>query len=275
MALLVVAFAPLGLAGAGSVGIVTGAVHATVNGHELLPNTTLFAGDSVHVGNGIVALALREGSRLLLGRDTTASFQAPPPQSTTISLERGRVSLYYAQGAPSLRVVAYGLSIVSTGEFPTLGEVSLLDGTVFVRANDGHLRVEGQGSPVEVIQGKTLVVQIRAARRQIPGTAAHGAQAGPHLGARAMLKIIGLATGAVSAELSAVTMVRIGDAKDAANSADAAARNVITAADAAAASAEQAEAGAVAVGCAINTIAGGFAVPQISPFVPPAGFTCP
>jgi hypothetical protein len=206
-----------------------------------------------------------------MGQNTTASFQAQGQRETTVALESGFLSLYYSSRVPPLRVLAGGLSIAATGQFPTLGEVSLREGAVYVRAKEGHLRVEGYGPATDVVPGKTLVMQVRAGDGQVPGTAAHGALAGPHIETRTALQIFSLVAAGLSAETSALAMVWIGDAKDAANSVNTTA--VVTTANAVVTSSEQATVDSVAAGCAINTVALGVA--HISPYTPPPGFTCP
>ena len=62
------------LAGSAVVGSVAGSMNATVGGQALLPNTTIFSGDSVQVRDGVAVLAVGNTGRMILGRDTVASF---------------------------------------------------------------------------------------------------------------------------------------------------------------------------------------------------------
>jgi len=61
-------------AGLAVVGSVAGTMNATVGGQTLLPNTTLFSGDSLQVKDGVAVVALGNASRMVFGRDTVASF---------------------------------------------------------------------------------------------------------------------------------------------------------------------------------------------------------
>jgi len=129
---------------------------------------------------------------------------------------------------------------------------------------------------VELAKGKTIVVQTRTGQRLTLETRARGAPTGTQLSAQTTLGIFGVALGGVSAEFSAITMVWANDAKDAANAANSAAQNVISAANATIAASQKAQSGAVALGCGINDLAQGIPGTQASPFAPsPPGFTCP
>ena len=55
-------------AGSALVGLVAGSMNATVGGQTLLPNTTLFSGDSLQVKDGVAVVALGSASRIVFGR---------------------------------------------------------------------------------------------------------------------------------------------------------------------------------------------------------------
>lgn len=267
-----VALAPVS-AGSTSLGLVTGAVNATMDGHELLAHTALFDGDTLAVNNpGTAIVALSDGGRLIFGRGSVASFQEGGQLTPSVCLASGSVSLYQPQGAASLRISSGEVTVVTSEKFRTVGEVYLGDGTEVVRAKDGVLRIEAMGSSLEVKKGRTAVVTTRKlAQNPIPGTGAHGANVGIHMSAQTGLALVTVAEGAAATVGTTVALVRAGDAKDAANAAATASNSAVAAANSAVAAAEQAEATAVAAGCALNLFPG----ISPSPFTPPPGFTCP
>ena len=61
-------------AGSAVVGSVAGSRNATLGGEPLLPSAVVFSGDSLRVGDGATVIALSQGSRLVFGRETQASF---------------------------------------------------------------------------------------------------------------------------------------------------------------------------------------------------------
>jgi hypothetical protein len=253
------------LAGSAVIGSVAGSLNATVGGEALLPNTTIFSGDSLAVKDGAAVVALGSGSRMVFGRETVASFLREADE-VTVLLSRGNVSMYQPDDRVGLRVKVGELTILPAKGYKTLGEVAMLNGAVVVTAKEGLLRVEGNGPAVEVVKGKTLTVAAKAARSPQGGAAGSGG------GASTGLAAASLAASGISAVLSGMALSRAGDAKDTAELARAAASQAGTAADAATAAADAAQATANAVGCAVDHL-----VPtQVpSPYTPPAGSTCP
>ena len=77
----------IGRCGAGVCGFaaasVVGTMNATVGGQTLLPNTTLFSGDSLQVKDGVAVVALGNASRMVFGRDTVALFLRDSDEVTT------------------------------------------------------------------------------------------------------------------------------------------------------------------------------------------------
>ena len=57
-------------AGSAVVGSVAGSVNATMGGRELIPNATIFSGDSLQVKDSVAVIALGRGSRMVLGRES-------------------------------------------------------------------------------------------------------------------------------------------------------------------------------------------------------------
>jgi len=233
--------------GSAVVGSVAGSMNATLGGQALIPNTTIFSGDSLQVKDGAAVVAVGRGSRLVFGRETVASFLREASE-VTVLLGQGNVSLYQGQAGVNVRVKVGTISVVPTGEFKTLGEIAMVNGVVVVTAKEGKLRVEGNGPAVEVVKGKTLTVSAKAARSPQGGAAGAGS-AGSN--ASTALQVGSVAAGGTSAVLSGVAISRAGDAKDAASAADATAGDAVSAAQDAQAAAEAATAASEDV---LNTI---------------------
>jgi hypothetical protein len=243
-------------AGSAVVGSVAGSMNATISGQALLPNTTIFSGDSLQVKDGAAVVAVGSGSRLVFGRETEASFLRDANE-VTVLLGQGNVSLYRAAEGTGLRVKVGEVSILPAAGYKTLGEVALLGGTIVVTAKEGKLRVEGNGPAVEVVKGKTITLARPARGPQGAGSGSAG------VSSSTALQIGAVAAGGTAAVLSGIAISRAGDARDAAAAADGTAAAAVEAAQAA-------QDAAVAAGCALNT-----AFPDLSPYNPPAGYTCP
>ena len=258
-------------AGSAVVGSVAGSMNATMGGQALLPNTTVFSGDSLAVKDGAAVVAVGPGSRLVFGRETVASFLRETGE-VTVLLGQGNVSLYRAAEGVSLRVKVGELSILPAAGFKTLGEVALLNGAVVVTAKEGKLRVEGNGPAVEVVKGKTITLLAREARSPQGGAAGSGG-GGAGKSTSTALQLASVAVAGTSAVLSGVAISRARDAHDAAAASNEAAAAAIRAAQAAEAAAQAAAETANAAGCALNDLAGSLGQP--SPYTPPEGMTCP
>ena len=263
-------------AGSAVVGSVAGSMNATVGGQPLLPNSVIFSGDSLKVRDGATVIALASGSRLVFGRETEARFLREG-NGVTVLLGEGSVSVYHPEGSAEVRVNANNVSIAPAPGFKTLGEVAMLNGAIMVTSKEGLLRVEGNGSPVEVATGKTITIGSRMARAPRP----QGGGQGMGGGGSTALEAGALGAGAAAAILAGIGISRANNARDAANAAnataskaDADATTAAANASAATAAANTADADAIAVGCALNNLASeelGFA----SPYTPPSGTTCP
>lgn len=253
-------------AGSAVIGSVAGSMNATLGGQALIPNTTVFSGDSLQVKDGAAVVAVGEGSRLVFGRETVASFLREADE-VTVLLSQGNVSLYHPSDRVGLRVKVGEISVVPAAGYKTLGEVAMLNGVVVVTAKEGLLRVEGSEPALEVAKGKTVTVRPKAARS--PQGAGSGAAS---ISGAAALQVASIATGVTATVLSATALVRAADARDAAGAVSETASSAATAAENAQAAAEAAQQTGLAAGCALNTIwpdVGG-----VSPFVPPTG-SCP
>jgi len=267
------------LAGSAVVGSVAGSMHATVSGRPLIPNAVVFSGDNLKVSDGTTVVALSDGSRLMFGRDTQVSFLREADQ-VTVQLERGSVSVYHTGDKSGLRIKVNDVVIEPAQGFTTMGQVAALNGAIAVTSNQGMLRVKGDSSSVQVTQGKTITIHQAAGRAP---QAAGGSQkfAG---GGSTLLEAGALGAGVVAAVLAGIALSRAGDAKD---SAEVAATQATAAASSAAAAdsdalaattaANNAAATANLAGCAVDALSLELFGVQVqpSPYVPPAGQSCP
>ncbi len=270
------------LAGSAVIGSVAGSTNATLGGQALIPNTTIFSGDSLQVKDGVAVVAIGNTSRMVFGRETVASFLRET-EEVTVLLSQGNVSLYHPDDSVGLRVKAGEVTVVPAKGFKTLGDVAMVNGAVVVTAKEGLLRLEGNGPAVEVAKGKTITVLPKSGRAPATGAAA-GAGAGAKIGASTALSVGSLASGVTSSILSGVAISRANDAKTAAQAATATAANAVTAANTANASALLAQGAATAsaqaavnVGCALNQVSRQVNPTAASPFTPPTitGVTTP
>ncbi len=77
------------LAGSAAVGSIAGSRNATLSGEALVPNTTVFSGDTLQVKDGVAVVALDAGNRMVFGRETEASFLREA-KNVTVMLSRGK-----------------------------------------------------------------------------------------------------------------------------------------------------------------------------------------
>jgi len=256
-------------------------MNATVSGQPLIPNAVVFSGDNLNVADGATVLALGDGSRLMFGRDTKASFLRDGDQ-VTVQLEQGSVSVYHTGANSGLRVKVNDVTIEPVKGFTTMGQIAAVNGGITVGSQQGLLRVTGSNSSVEVAQGKTIT--IRAKNAGAP-QAAGGSQKFAGGGGSELLEAGALGAGAVAAILAGIGLSRANDAKTQATAANSNAAAAITAANSAASAAQAANsaaqlAGTTAndAGCAVNNLNVQFGFPPVpSPYKPPAGsgYTCP
>lgn len=166
--LLPLVAAALAYAGSAVVGMVAGSTNASVGGETILPNMTLFSGDSLQVNDGVAVVALGGTSRMIFGSNTAASFWRDSDE-VTVLLRQGDVSLYHAENTMPVRVKVDDVSVVPVSGFRTLGEVAAGNGEVMVTAKDGRLRVEGNGQAINVAEGETITMPARANAPQSAG----------------------------------------------------------------------------------------------------------
>ena len=243
MAMLVLLAAAVAMpmyAGSAVIGSVAGAKDATVGGQALVPSTTLFSGDSLQVKEGVAVIALGEGSRMVFGHQTQASFLREG-EGVTVLLGGGNVSMYQPEAGVGMKVKAGTVTVAPEKGFNTLGEVAMLNGAVVVTAKEGKLRVEGHGPAMEVAKGKTVTLKAEGAASPAPqaGAAAAGAPvSGMTVGEIAT--VAGAGAAGVGAGFSIAARMKASDAVDAANAATAAAQAATTAAQDSAAAAKAA-----------------------------------
>jgi hypothetical protein len=216
-------------AGSAVIGSVAGSKNATVGGQALVPNTTLFSGDSLQVKEGVAVIAMGQGSRMVFGQQTQASFLREG-DGVTVLLGAGKVSLYHPEAGVGMKVKAGAVTVAPAEGFKTLGEVAMLDGSVVVTAKEGKLKVEGNGPAMEVAQGKTVTLKTPAAAAPQAG-AAGAPVSGLTIGQVAT--IAGAGAAGVGAGFSIAARSKASDAL-------AAAQDATTAADASAAAAKAA-----------------------------------
>jgi hypothetical protein len=265
------------------VGSVAGSLNASVGGQALVPNTTVFNGDSLQVKEGAAVVALGNGSRVALGRDTVAKFLRND-NAVTVVLTEGNVSLFHPDSQAAVKVQVGYVTVEPKPGFKTLGEVAMANGTIVITAKDGTLQVnDGGGRTTEVAKGKTIALTPKTAR----GPQTGGAQklgGGPNWVEYTMLGVAGGAiifailawsrtkqassNAAVAASNAAAAISAAGSAGSAAVSSIQSAQAVLTAAIAV----QHAE--TVNVGCALNSLAGEFTPPLASPYTPLVG-SCP
>jgi hypothetical protein len=252
-------------------------MNATVGGQTLLPNTTLFSGDSLQVKDGMAVVALGGASRMVFGHDTVASFLRDSNE-VTVLLGQGNVSVFHDAGGLPVRMKIGNVSVVPVSGFKTLGEVAMLNGSVVVTSKEGTLRVEGNGQAINVAKGKTITV---APGANAPNGSGGSAGAGGRCcGGSNVWGIIGVGVGAGALIVGAIAISRADDAKNSANSSESAAQAAAAAASSAAAAAISAANSAASaalynsidVGCALNTLANN--QDQSSPYTPPGSAVC-
>jgi len=256
-------------AGSAVVGSVAGSMGATVGGQTLLPNTTLYSGDNLQVKDGVAVVALGSASRIVLGRDTEASFLRDPDE-VTVLLAQGSVSMFRDVKGMPVRAKIGNVTVSPVSGFKTLGEVAMLNGAVLITAKDGTLRVEGNGPAVNVTKGKTITV---VPHNNAPQGAGVG---GGRCCGGSVWPIVAAGAAAGGLVVAAIAVSRANDAKNNAASAASEAAAAAAAAAAATAAANSAAAAAAAaansVGCALNILANEQG--KASPYTPVAPQTC-
>lgn len=200
------------LAGSAVIGSVAGSMNATVGGQSLLPNTTIFSGDSLQVKDGVAVIAVGSNSRVIFGRDTVASFLRDSNE-VTVLLNQGNVSMLHPNDGTAVRVKAGSISVTPAAGFKTLGEVAMLNGSVVVTAKEGALQVDNNGATKNVAKGQTIVFSPKTADSKGGGGAGWG-----NTGNTA-LEVAAVGAAGLGAVFAGVAMSRAGNANTAATAA--------------------------------------------------------
>jgi len=235
------------------VGSVAGSINATVSGQAILPNTTIYSGDSLQVKDGVAVVAMGGGSRMVFGRETVVSFLREADE-VTVLLGRGNVSLFHPGDSAAMRLKVGDVSIAPAKGFLTQGEIAMLGDGIVVSTKEGMLRVEGNGPAVEVAKGKTISLNpkvTKAAQGQAGGGAV---AAGVHMSLSTGLHVAAIGASGLSIGLSSGAISRAGGARDAAGLATGLANAAIASAGQATSQANSAHDTAVNAGCAVNNV---------------------
>ncbi|HLY61066.1 MAG TPA: hypothetical protein VKV95_09985 [Terriglobia bacterium] len=228
------------------IGSVAGGTNATIGGQALMPNTTLFSGDSLQVKDGAAVVAMGMGSRMVFGRETLASFEKGT-DDVTVTLAQGNVSMYHPVNGTAMRVKIGDVSVLVEKGYKTLGEVAMVNGAVVVTAKEGVLRVQGPDRTMELTKGKTIEIAPKAAGSPAPGQTAGAAGAGSaasHVSTFEVLTIASVGAGGAATATGVVSIKKADDAKTAADASTAAANAAAAAANAATAASNAATAAA-------------------------------
>lgn len=262
--LLPLVAATLAYAGPAVIGMVAGSTNASVGGETILPNTTLFSGDSLQVNDGVAVVALGGTSRMIFGSNTVASFRRDSDE-VIVLLRQGDVSLFHAENTVPVRVRVDDVSVVPISGFKTLGEVAAGNGEVMVTAKDGRLRVESNGQAINLAKGETITMLAKASAPQpaggpsVPKPPLLPLQSAPH---PSSMQILEAAPSGGASSIPSFGLAQDGNAE-----ADAS-RTAPNAAGSASSAPARAAAAADAIGYALNTRAD--STPEISPHKPPA-----
>jgi len=152
------------------VGSLLGSTNATLDGQAPLPHTTLLSGDNLRVNDGLAMVTLDQGNRMVMGRDTEASF-LQEADAVSVSLTRGNLSLYHPEASHGFRVKVGDVTVAPAKGYKTMGQIAMADGLLVVTAKNGALQVEKGGTTQEVSQGKTITIATTAARAPAPSPA--------------------------------------------------------------------------------------------------------
>jgi len=176
-----------------AIGSLVGSKNAVLDGQGALAHTTVLSGDQLQVNDGMALMTLDQGNRMILGRETEASFMRDA-NGVTVSLSRGNVSLYHPESSTGFRVQVGDVTVVPEQGYKTLGEVAMVDGLLLVTAKDGALQIEKGGTTKEVSAGKTITIATTSAGAPTPNPPGkqHLKHIGLHISNGALL-FVGLA----------------------------------------------------------------------------------
>src|SRR5579859_713411 len=252
------------------IGSVAGGTNATIGGQTLLPNTTVFSGDSLKVRDGAAVVALGMGSRMVFGRETVASFDRGADE-VTVQLGQCNVVMYHPEAGMSMRVKIGDVSVSAGKGYRTLGEVAMVNGAVVITAKEGMLQVQGPERSVELTKGKTIEIMPKSAGSPQPGQGTSGSTSS-HMSQAEWVGIGGLAAGGTSAVVGFVNWHKLNNLKTEEAKTDADALAALAAANTAAANAAAATAAANIAN--LNAIEAGQIASQTCKQLSPTNPTC-
>jgi hypothetical protein len=219
-------------AGSAVVGSVAGSKDATIGGQALLPSATLFSGDSLQVKDGVAVIAMGQGSRMVFGRQTQASFLREG-DGVTVMLGGGNVLMYHPEAGVGMKVKAGTVTVSPEAGNASQGEIAMLNGAVVVTSKEGTLKVEGNGPAQQVAKGKTVTVKAKAAAAPQAGGAASAGAPVSSMTAGEIATIAGAGAAGTGAGFSIAARSKASDAAEQSAAALAAAEEAAAAAKAA------------------------------------------
>lgn len=149
------------------IGSLVGSENASLDGQVPLSHIAVLSGDTLQVSNGLAMVVLNHGSRMILGRESEASFSGEG-NGVTVSLTRGNMSFYHAAGGTVFRVKVGNVTVAPPVGSRATGEVAMVDGALLVTAKDGALQVEKDGTKEEVGKGEIISIATTADSAPVP-----------------------------------------------------------------------------------------------------------
>jgi hypothetical protein len=183
------------------IGSIVGSQNAVLDGQQALPHTAVLSGDNLQVRDGMALVTLDQGNRMILGRESEASFSRGTG-GITVSLRRGNISLFQSAMSTGMQVNAGGVTVAPAKGEKTLGEIAMVDGLVVVTAKDGTLRVDGNGATQDVSKGKTITIPTKIPRAPAPSPSGNR-----HLNRKRVMALVAIA-GGTAATLTAIALTR-------------------------------------------------------------------
>jgi hypothetical protein len=147
------------------VGNIVSSQSATVRGTSLTPGSTIFAGDSIHVGpQGSAWITLAGGGQVRVGENSLVSLDKMP-EKIQMTVHRGIASFRTAEKSP-VEALLGDATVRSADGLPAVGVISVRDPqSAFIAAEKGTLLIttEHDSNSVTLREGDgaevTLVLQ--------------------------------------------------------------------------------------------------------------------
>jgi hypothetical protein len=146
------------------VGSAIESVGARIDSHAVRAGRAILSGESLQVEDGSALISLNGGSRLDLGKNTTASFQREGEAITAV-LDHGTLHFQHpSHDKTPLRIRAADISMVPEGGSETLATIAMTSDTLIVMTREGGVSLQGGGKSVRVPQGKMITLHSYPAR---------------------------------------------------------------------------------------------------------------